>query len=118
MSTDSSTEYHADELGQYQAISPSAVFSLILGLLSPLALMWPVLLLLPLFAIVWAWVAKSKINSSGGSITGTTIAHLGIALALVFGIAACSRIAVLNMLISRHIQEHPVATSSEESVSE
>src|SRR5436190_20115121 len=54
----------------YVAVNGTAVFALLVGVASALALMSEVLLILPLVAIVAAFVALSQIRHSNGTQTG------------------------------------------------
>lgn len=76
------------DVARYHAVTPWAVAALVLGLLSPLAFVGPLLWLLPLFCLVVALVAFWKIASSAGELVGWNIALLGLLLALLFGLAA------------------------------
>ena len=87
--TDSS--YSADELGQYQSLSLVAVAALVLGILSPLVLITPILVIVPLAAVGLAIVALSQISASEGNLSGVGLARWGLVLAIVFGTASFTR---------------------------
>jgi hypothetical protein len=90
-----------DETGDYQSLSPLAAIALVLGLLSPAALIHPILMILPLAAAGTALLALGRIRSSGGALTGANVARWGLALAVVFGAATLVRTPVRNALIRR-----------------
>ncbi len=76
------------DAAQYRAVSAWAVTALVLGILSPLAFVGPVLWLVPLLCVVAALIAMWKISSSAGDLVGWNIALLGLLLAILFGLAA------------------------------
>lgn len=69
----------------YKAVNAPAVVSLILGAMSFLASFEPILLILPIVAIVLGIVAIRQIAGSNGTQTGLPLAVLGIVLALAMG---------------------------------
>jgi hypothetical protein len=91
----------ADEAGEYQSLSPLAAIALALGVLSPLALVSPLLLAVPAAAAGVALLALAKIGSSEGALTGARIARFGLALAIVFAVATFVRDPVRNSLMRR-----------------
>jgi hypothetical protein len=93
--------YNADELGHYQAVSMTAVFALLLGMCSPLALLSPLLVLIPVLAVVAAMIALSKLRVAGSGLTGARLARIGLVMAIIFGVACCTRIVVINILVNR-----------------
>src|SRR5262249_6565689 len=78
----------------YRAISGWAIAALVLGSLSGVALVGPVLWSVPLAAVLAAGIAMWRINRSSGELVGWNLAVLGMLLAVVFGAAAPTRIAV------------------------
>ena len=97
-----------DDLGldQYRAIAPSAVAALVLGLASPLALIHPLLWIIPPLAAGLAAWALVQIAINRG-LTGRSAALIGLMLALVFGSAAPAR--VLSRRWMLYHQARPVA---------
>ncbi len=87
--------------GEYQSLSPLAAIALALGLLSPLALVTPLLLAIPAAAAGAALLALAKIRSSDRALTGARIARFGLALAIVFAVATFVRDPVRNALMQR-----------------
>lgn len=106
--------YNADELGQYQAVSLSAVFALLLGLISPLAFLSPILVMIPVLGTIVSLVALSKLRVAGGGLIGARLARIGLILAIVFGVACFARIAVVNVLVNRDraVRQAIISTSS------
>ena len=70
---------------EYVAINIPSVIALLLGLASVFAVLHPVLLLIPLTAVVTALVSLSQIRHSNGTQTGRIFAYLGILIALAIG---------------------------------
>src|SRR5213596_2432440 len=71
--------------GDYVAVNGAAVFALLLGLASALALLDELLLVIPLTGIIIAMVARRQIRQSNGTQTGRGLVALGVLLMLVFG---------------------------------
>src|SRR5215212_4817149 len=67
--------------GDYVAVNGTAVFALLVGLASALALMSEVLLILPLVAIVASVMAWQQIRNSNGTQTGKGLAIAAMVLA-------------------------------------
>ncbi len=76
------------ELAAYRSISGLAIIGLILGLLAPLAMVDPVLWLLPIPGVIVNWMALRRIRFAGPSMMGRKIAILGAAISLAFLAAA------------------------------
>ncbi len=93
--------YSADELGTYCSLSAMAVVALVVGLLSPLVFVSPLLLVVPLAAIGAGILALRRIASSGGGLTGAGLARAGIALAIVCGGASLTREWVRDQIFCR-----------------
>ena len=70
---------------EYVAINIPSIIALVLGLASVVAVLNPVLLVVPLAAVVTAFAAMSQIRASNGTQTGRGFAILGIVLALAIG---------------------------------
>ena len=71
--------------GEYVAVNGAAVFALLLGLASMLALLEEVLLVIPLTAVVVAVIAWRQINQSNGTQTGKGLVAIALLFALGFG---------------------------------
>ena len=106
--------YNVDELDEYQAVSMHAVWAFLLGLASPLAFLSPVLLVIPILGIVVTMMAISKLRDGGQSLKGHRLVRLGLILTLFFGVATCSRIAVINLLVNRARAASEAETSKAE----
>jgi hypothetical protein len=72
-------------IGEYVAVNGTAVFALLLGLASALALLESLLLVIPLAGIVISIIALRQIYHSNGTQTGTGLVVLGLVLMLGFG---------------------------------
>src|SRR5829696_1063065 len=70
---------------EYVAINIPSIIAMVLGLASVMAVPVPVLLVVPLAAIVTGLVSLSQIRQSNGTQTGRGFALLGIVLALAIG---------------------------------
>ena len=70
---------------EYVAINAPAVFALILGLASVLAIVDNILLVVPVAGIICAIVAMRQISNSNGTQTGRGLAIIGLLLSLAFG---------------------------------
>ncbi len=88
-----------NEFATYRAISPSAVFSMILGLVSIFcyADLW--FLTVAIGAIVVGLLARRRINRYPEILTGTGLTTVGIALGLVFGLSSVTRLVVQNVTV-------------------
>lgn len=92
------------DASDYQSLSPLAALAFALGVLSPAALVTPLLLIVPVTAIGVALLAFAKIRASGGALTGTRLAQWGMALAVGFTVTAIVRDPVRNALMHRQTQ--------------
>ena len=89
------------ETGEYQSLSPLAAIALILGVLSPAALIHPFLMIIPVAAAGAALIALGKIRASDGALTGARVARCGLALSVICGAATLVRTPVRDALIHR-----------------
>lgn len=69
-------DFPADE--NYRSLSAAAVLSLVLGLLSPGLLLWPLLVVLPCLAIVTATIALRRIAADESAGRGLALTGLGL----------------------------------------
>jgi hypothetical protein len=86
--------FHSDEpeqIGDYRTFSALAIISLIFGIISPVALAGPFLLAIPLFGIGIALLALRRIAVSGGVLTGSSAAMIGLVLCVASLFAPFSR---------------------------
>jgi hypothetical protein len=96
---------HEAELEQYRSVSVAAVFALVLGLLSPLAVLHPVLWAVPLAGIVVGLFALFQLRSGAGQLTGRRAAVWGLALCAVFGAAGPARYLSRQSLVRREARQ-------------
>ena len=85
----------------YRAVSPTAVVSLLLGLLAVASFVEPTFFAASALAIVVGLVADRKIRRMPEVYTGRGLAQAGIAMGLVFGLAAGTNMIVNAMIIRR-----------------
>ncbi len=97
--------FDADELGQYRSLSSLAVVSVVLGAFSALTFASPMLIVVPLAAAGTALLALRSIATSGGGLSGTRLALVGLTLAVMFGVAAFARVVVRDSLLERQVDQ-------------
>src|SRR3954447_6695871 len=93
--------FHSDEpedATEYRSLSVLALISLVIGLASPLAFGMPLLLGIPLLGIGISLLALHRIAASGGTLTGSWMAVVGLFLCFVFVLAPFSRDYVLRTI--------------------
>lgn len=93
-----------NEIPAYRAISPLAVVSLLLGLLTALSFADLGFLVAGVLAVVAGLVADRTIRRKPDVLTGRGLAQAGIGLALVFGLAAFTTTMVTNYLLHRQAE--------------
>jgi hypothetical protein len=81
----SALEGSSDREIAYRPISTTAIIALLLGLLSPLAIFWSLLWLLPLLGVLVSAAALRSIHRSDGSLAGRGLAVTGLLMSLVIG---------------------------------
>lgn len=82
------TDSRDTDVARYRALSAPAVAGLLLGLAAPLAMVHPLLWMVPAFgAVVCGW-AMRQIARDAPAVCGRRLALAGLALSLVFGVAA------------------------------
>jgi len=88
------TDHEDAEIARYRALSASAMAGLLLGLLSPLALLAPPLWSVPLLGILVSGWALGRIARNASALAGWKAALAGLLLAMLFlAAAATDRIA-------------------------
>lgn len=92
--------YEAEELGRYTSLSSLAVCAFVLGIASLIALLAPLMVVIPITAIVVSILALVRIGRSEGALTGRTLAVVGLSLAIACGIASPLRVEVRDNLYS------------------
>ena len=93
--------YEADELGKYTSLSSLAVCALLLGLASLVALLAPLLVVVPIAGIIVSLLALARINGSAGALSGKKLAFCALALCVICGVASPLRIKVRDALYQR-----------------
>jgi hypothetical protein len=91
--TSAGSAFHSDDVeyvASYKSLSVLAIFCLLIGLLSPLCLVWSGFLALPLVGIVLSLLAIWRIAASEGRLAGRGAAIVGLALSVAFGTMAFS----------------------------
>ncbi len=71
---------------QYRALSTAAVASLIVGLLSPLAILDWSLVAVPVVGVLVSLLAIVTVRRNRAELSGETLARAGLALSLLFGV--------------------------------
>lgn len=82
----------AESYEQYRALSTAAVASLIVGLLSSMAILDWTLIAIPAIGVPLAAYAWLKIRRNSGELTGAGLARAGFALSLLFLIVGPARL--------------------------
>jgi hypothetical protein len=85
------------EVVEYRSVSGWAVAALVLGLLSPAAIVAPILWLIPAMGFVAALIAMWSISAAQGQKSGWYLAVLGLLLAIFFGVAGPARAITRNI---------------------
>jgi hypothetical protein len=86
--------FHSDDVehvADYQSLSVLALFSLLIGLTSPLSLFGKGFLLLPLSGIALSLIAMRRIAASEGRLAGRWAASIGLVLCVLAGAGAVAR---------------------------
>ena len=97
------------DLLEYRPVSRLALLALALGLSSSLALLGPLLLIVPAVTVVVAFLATWAIKRSGVAMIGRTVAIAGLLLALLFASWATARSGARQWLIygqARRFSDH------------
>jgi hypothetical protein len=97
--------YEAEELGNYTSLSSLAVCAFLFGLASLIALLAPLMVVIPIAGVLVALFALVRIGRSEGALTGRSLALVGLALAIACGIASPLRVQVRDSLYSSQANE-------------
>ncbi len=89
------------ELAEYRAVNPMAVVGLLLGLGAPLAMVNPLLWIVPMLGVVICGVALWAIGAEGGRWIGRKAAVVGLVLSIVFGLAGPTELFTSDLWIGR-----------------
>jgi hypothetical protein len=99
--------HEAEQLASYHSPSGLAIFSLLLGLASPLVFTAKLLMVIPGLGIAISLLALAKIAASDGQLFGRKAALVGLALAIASACAVTMEKQVVTWLVSR--QARPIA---------
>jgi len=99
--------HEAEQLASYRSPSGLAIFSLLLGLASPLVFTAKLLMVIPGLGIAISLLALAKIAASDGRLFGRKAALAGLALAIASACAVTVEKQAATWLVSR--QARPVA---------
>lgn len=97
------------EIAQYHPLSKMAVAALALGLFSPLAVLEPVLFLIPLVGIVAGVAALMLIARNTPALLGRKVALAGLILSVGFGTAAPAHWLTYRELLRREARQFAMA---------
>ena len=102
-----SKHVHPDDaaLEQYSSVSRSAILAVVLGPISALVLVSPLLAIVPLAAIATAVVALRQIANSEGRLLGAWPATMGLCLAMLFLGWGLSRQVTREIALARQAQD-------------
>jgi len=92
MSIDVEPVAPAEDYEQYRALSTASVAALIVGLLSPVAILAWTLLVVPLIGIPLGALALVKVRRHRQELTGETLAKTGLILSLAFAVLGPARL--------------------------
>ena len=98
--------YSSDEaaLRNYRSVSLLAVGSLLLGLISWLALLHPLLWPIPWLAVVVSWLALRATQAPDAQLAGGWMAAVGLSLGILFGTWAPASLITKNTILDRQAQ--------------
>ena len=71
-------------VGEYVAINPMSVAALVVGLASAMAMLDPILLAIPVVALVLGLIAFRQIKKGGGTQKGYVLVALGVVASIAF----------------------------------
>jgi hypothetical protein len=89
---------------EYRSVEPSAIGGLILGLLSPLALLSSILWLVPLFGIAANALALRRLRQDPNRV-GRSAALVGLGLSVLFGVVPVAQIATEYVVLKDQPRE-------------
>jgi hypothetical protein len=88
------------DLVTYRSLSLAALVAAIFGVFSFTALLYPLLLIVPLVAFVSGWLALRSIAVSSAGLTGRRLAVAGILLATLFASGAVTRLTSRDWIVT------------------
>ncbi len=99
------TDRHDAEMAQYRSLCATAVLGLILGLLSPLAIVSKPLLVVPLAGVAVSGLALWRIARNVTELTGRKAALVGLILSCFFAASVGSQRLYYDRLICREAEQ-------------
>ncbi len=90
---------------EYRALSVPAVVGLIAGLLSPLAMIDPLIWLLPLLGLIFSTVGLWQIARNAPEMTGRKMALTGLTLSILFGVMVTTHWVTYRWLVNREARQ-------------
>jgi hypothetical protein len=99
------TDPQDTELAAYRALPGQAVLGLIFGLLAPLAMVDPLLWIMPALGAVMSWWALRRIRDNAPAMAGRGMAWAGLTLSLLLLAAAPTDWLLYRGLIRREAQQ-------------
>jgi hypothetical protein len=93
------------DLAAYRALAPQAVVGLIFGLLAPLAMIDPLLWVLPAVGTVVSFWGLRRIWNCGGELLGRKLAWAGLVLSLLFLAAAPADLFTYRRMIGNEARQ-------------
>jgi hypothetical protein len=90
--------------GEYHSLSVLAIAALIFGLASVVSLISELLWVVPLIGLITGLAAIASIRRSGGNLQGRTLAQIGIALSLFFGLTAATQLLTTQRIVATRAQ--------------
>ena len=93
-----------NEIPTYRAISRSAIFSLLFGVIASFSIASLYFLAFAVLAVITGVMANRAIKQYPDMLTGRGIANVGIALGLIFGLVVSTYTGVQSFLLSREAQ--------------
>jgi len=103
------TDRRDTEIAQYRSLNVTAVVGLLLGLLAPLALIHPVLWIVPPLGIIGCSAALWQIARNSSALCGRRVALAGLVLSIVFGIVAPTHLFAYRWLIRNEARQFALA---------
>lgn len=100
--------FNADDVNhvaEYRSLSVLAIIGLLFGLASPLSILAPVFLMIPLLGAILSLLALRQIVTSEGRLAGRWAAMAGLVLCVACGASAVSRSAVMRSMRIGRAQE-------------
>jgi len=97
--------FEESEVIEYQAVSGLAVGSFLAGLLSPGAVLWPLLWIAPPLGILLGVLALKRIADQPSELTGKRLALVGLALSVFFAAMVPTERLVYRQALARQARE-------------